>query len=113
MTFEQAQETAAFIREKYDKQLQLALVLGSGLGAFADEVKNAVRIPYADIPHFAQSTVQGHAGQLVLGEVEGVHVAVQQGRDHARQSFVGGDQLGVFALESGWLATQRPGAVVA
>jgi purine-nucleoside phosphorylase len=87
MTYEQAQETAAFIREKYDKQLQLALVLGSGLGAFADEIENAVRIPYADIPHFAQSTVQGHAGQLVLGEVEGIHVAVQQGRFHYYEGY--------------------------
>lgn len=87
MTYEQAEETAAFIREKYDRQLQVALVLGSGLGAFADEVENAVRIPYEDIPHFARSTVEGHAGQLVLGEVSGVQVAVQQGRFHYYEGY--------------------------
>lgn len=87
MTYEQAQETAAFLRSKYDRDIQIAVVLGSGLGAFADEIENAVRIPYSEIPHFAVSTVQGHAGQLVLGEVDGVSVAVQQGRFHYYEGY--------------------------
>lgn len=87
MTYEQAQETAAFIRSKYDRPIKVAVVLGSGLGAFAEDVENAVRIPYAEIPHFAQSTVVGHAGQLVLGEVNGVPVAVQQGRFHYYEGY--------------------------
>jgi purine-nucleoside phosphorylase len=87
MSFEQAQETAGFIRSKFDREIKLALVLGSGLGAFAGEVENAVRIPYGQIPHFAQSTVPGHAGQLVLGEVNGVTVAVQQGRFHYYEGY--------------------------
>src|ERR1700755_2377459 len=87
MTYEQAQETAAFIRSKYDKPLQAAVVLGSGLGAFADGVENAVRIPYEEIPNFQLSTVVGHAGQLVLGEVNGVSVAVQQGRFHYYEGY--------------------------
>ncbi|MDQ3063853.1 MAG: purine-nucleoside phosphorylase, partial [Acidobacteriota bacterium] len=57
------------------------------LGAFADEVENAVEIPYEEIPNFAQSTVEGHAGRLILGEVEGVSVAVQQGRFHYYEGY--------------------------
>lgn len=87
MSYEKAVEAAEFIRSKYGKDLQTAVVLGSGLGAFADDVSDAVRIPYEEIPHFARSTVQGHAGQLVLGEVEGVPVAVQQGRFHFYEGY--------------------------
>ncbi len=61
--------------------------MGSGLGAFADEVENKVVIPYDEIPHFQKSTVEGHAGQLVLGEVAGVSVAVQQGRFHFYEGY--------------------------
>ena len=87
MTYENATEAAEFIRSRYDKEIKLALVLGSGLGAFADELENAVRIPYEEIPHFARSTVEGHAGQLVLGEIEGRAVAVQQGRFHFYEGY--------------------------
>lgn len=82
MSYEKAQEAAEFIRSKYDKEIKVAVVLGSGLGAFGEDLENAVRIPYEEIPHFQRSTVEGHAGQLVLGEVNGVPVAVQQGRFH-------------------------------
>lgn len=87
MSYEKALEAAEFIRSKYDEEIKTALVLGSGLGAFADEIENAVRIPYEEIPHFARSTVEGHAGQLVLGEVGGVSVAVQQGRFHFYEGY--------------------------
>ena len=87
MTYEKAQEAAEFIRSRYDKEIKIALVLGSGLGAFADDLENAVRIPYEEIPHFARSTVEGHAGQLVLGEVGGVPLAVQQGRFHFYEGY--------------------------
>jgi len=87
MLYEKAVEAAEFIKSKYARDLQTAVVLGSGLGAFADDVSGAVRIPYEDIPHFARSTVQGHAGQLVLGEVEGVQIAVQQGRFHFYEGY--------------------------
>jgi xanthosine phosphorylase len=59
-----------------------ALVLGSGLGAVAEAVADAVRIPYADLPGFPVGSVAGHAGQLVVGELEGLPVAVLQGRAH-------------------------------
>lgn len=82
MTYEKAAEAAEFIKAKYPKKISTAVVLGSGLGAFADTLENAVAIPYEDIPNFAVSTVQGHAGRLVLGDIDGVPVAVQQGRFH-------------------------------
>ena len=87
MTYENTVETAEFIKSKYEKSIETAVVLGSGLGAFADEVGNAVKIPYEEIPHFARSTVEGHAGQLVLGEIDGISIAVQQGRFHYYEGY--------------------------
>jgi len=87
MSYEKAKETAEFIRSKYDKEIKVAVVLGSGLGGFANELENAVKIPYEEVPHFKKSTVEGHAGQLVLGEVNGVSVAVQQGRFHFYEGY--------------------------
>lgn len=87
MIYEKAQEAAEFIRGKFDRQIEVALVLGSGLGAFAETVENAVAIDYAAIPHFARSTVAGHAGRLVLGTIAGVAVAVQQGRFHFYEGY--------------------------
>lgn len=87
MSYEKVQEAAEFIRSKYDKPINTAVVLGSGLGAFADEIENAVKIPYGEIPHFSRSTVEGHAGQLVLGELNGVSIAVQQGRFHFYEGY--------------------------
>ncbi len=87
MSYEKAIAAAEFIRSQYNKEIKIALVLGSGLGAFADDLENALRIPYEQIPHFARSTVEGHAGQLVLGEVGGVPVAVQQGRFHFYEGY--------------------------
>lgn len=87
MSYENTVEAAEFIKSKYDKEIKTAIVLGSGLGAFADDLENAVKIPYEEIPHFARSTVEGHAGQLVLGEVEGIPIAVQQGRFHYYEGY--------------------------
>ena len=87
MTYESAVEAAEFIKSRYPHAIRTAVVLGSGLGAFADDMSGAVRIPYEQIPHFARSTVEGHAGQLVLGEIGGVHVAVQQGRFHYYEGY--------------------------
>lgn len=87
MTYEKAQEAADHIRSKFERVPKAAIVLGSGLGAFADEVENVVALPYEEIPHFARSTVEGHAGRLVLGEISGVPVAVQQGRFHYYEGY--------------------------
>lgn len=87
MTHENAIEAAEFISSKYVRKPKIAIVLGSGLGAFADDLENAVRIPYDEIPHFSRSTVEGHAGQLVIGDLDGVPIAVQQGRFHYYEGY--------------------------
>ncbi|MEQ1604058.1 MAG: purine-nucleoside phosphorylase [Pyrinomonadaceae bacterium] len=87
MTYENAAAAAEFIRSKYSGELQTAIVLGSGLGDFANSVQDAARIRYEEIPGFAVSTVEGHAGQLVLGKIGGVGVAVQQGRFHYYEGY--------------------------
>lgn len=87
MNYEKASEAAEFIRSRYSRQIECALVLGSGLGAFAEGIEDPVRVPYEEIPHFPVSTVEGHAGRLVMGEIEGVSVAVQQGRFHYYEGY--------------------------
>lgn len=77
-----AGEAAHFIRKKISLQPKLALVLGSGLGAFADELSERVSLRYSTIPHFPVSGAEGHAGNLVIGKVDQVPVAVMQGRVH-------------------------------
>lgn len=85
--FAQATQAAKFILAKTKLRPQIALVLGSGLGAFADEFANATRIPYKKIPHFPQSTAIGHAGQLVIGRVGDVPVVGMQGRVHLYEGY--------------------------
>jgi purine-nucleoside phosphorylase len=85
--FDQAESAAQFIFSKTTLRPQIALVLGSGLGAFADEFESATKIPYAEIPHFPKSTAIGHAGQLVLGMVGDVPVAGMQGRVHLYEGY--------------------------
>jgi purine-nucleoside phosphorylase len=85
--YERAEQAARFIRERYKEHLQVGLILGSGLGAFADEIEESVEIPYEEIPGFARSTVEGHAGRLVLGKVEGVNVVAMQGRFHFYEGY--------------------------
>jgi purine-nucleoside phosphorylase len=72
----------AHLRERLSVKPSLALVLGSGLGSVADELEDARRIPYGDIPGFPVSTVEGHAGALVAGTWEGVPLVAMQGRFH-------------------------------
>jgi purine-nucleoside phosphorylase len=85
--FERAEAAAKFIQRKTKLRPKVALVLGSGLGAFADEFAHATKIPYSKIPNFPQSTAVGHAGQLVPGTVEGVEVAGMQGRVHLYEGY--------------------------
>jgi purine-nucleoside phosphorylase len=85
--FLQAEKAAKLILQKTGLRPKIALVLGSGLGAFADDFENATRIPYAKIPHFPRSTAIGHAGQLVLGKVDGIPVAGMQGRVHLYEGY--------------------------
>jgi purine-nucleoside phosphorylase len=77
------QAAADYIRQHTRHAPKVALILGSGLGGLADSVEEADRIPSADVPNWPQSTVEGHAGQLVLGRFQGHAVLCQQGRVHA------------------------------
>jgi purine-nucleoside phosphorylase len=85
--FARAEAAARFIQKKTNLRSQIALVLGSGLGAFADEFADSTRIPYAKIPHFPRSTAIGHAGQLVIGKVDGIAVTGMQGRVHLYEGY--------------------------
>ncbi|HKP72008.1 MAG TPA: purine-nucleoside phosphorylase, partial [Pyrinomonadaceae bacterium] len=85
--YERAEHAARTIRARGVEEARVALVLGSGLGAFADDLEDAVAIPYEGIPGFARSTVEGHAGRLVLGKIEGVPLVVQQGRFHYYEGY--------------------------
>ncbi|KAF1301653.1 MULTISPECIES: purine-nucleoside phosphorylase [Enterococcus] len=79
---EQIKQTIEFIREAGVKEVDFGLILGSGLGELADEITDPIKIPYQEIPHFPVSTVVGHAGQLVYGELAGKKVLAMQGRFH-------------------------------
>jgi purine-nucleoside phosphorylase len=85
--YARAERAAKFILSKTKLRPKIALVLGSGLGSFADELTDAVRIPYEKIPNFPRSTAVGHAGRLVIGEVEGIVVAAMQGRVHLYEGY--------------------------
>lgn len=85
--FARAEQAVRTIRARAADEARVAVVLGSGLGGFADEFEPAVKIPYSQIPGFAVSTVEGHAGSLVIGVVEGVPVVAMQGRVHFYEGY--------------------------
>jgi purine-nucleoside phosphorylase len=81
--FDQVSEAAAFVRERFGSLTpRIGIVLGSGLGAVADALAEPVAVPYAEIPHFPQSTVEGHSGRIVAGLLGGTPVLILQGRVH-------------------------------
>jgi purine-nucleoside phosphorylase len=86
-TFSRATAAARFIQSRTKLRPKIALVLGSGLGAFADELSAAARIPYQKIPGFPRSTVAGHAGQLVIGRLGDIPVAAMKGRVHLYEGY--------------------------
>ena len=81
-TFDQASEAAEWLRARECDGADVAVVLGSGLGDFADHLEGAVSVPYEDIPHWPASRVIGHAGKLVVGAVAGKRVLALSGRVH-------------------------------
>ncbi len=78
---------ADYIRTRTVLTPSIGIVLGSGLGAFADRVTDGVAIPFTQIPYFPPPTVPGHGGRLVIGRIDGVAVAVMQGRVHAYEGY--------------------------
>ncbi len=85
--FERAQEAARLIRTRTSAEPPVAIVLGSGLGGFAQDLTDAIAIPYDEIPGFARATVEGHAGQLVIGQSGETTVAAMQGRFHFYEGY--------------------------
>jgi purine-nucleoside phosphorylase len=85
---QQINEATSYIQQKLNgRKPEVALILGSGLGDLADQITNPVKISYRDIPHFPESTVVGHAGQFVIGDLEGKCVIAMQGRFHYYEGY--------------------------
>src|SRR3954453_19510898 len=80
--YDLVEEAAAAIRRRCGTLPETAIVLGSGLGDFADTLLDAVATPYSDVPHWPASGVVGHAGRLVIGNVGGTRIAALSGRAH-------------------------------
>src|SRR5437660_12384561 len=82
-----AESAAQFVLAKTPLRPRIGLVLGSGLGAFADSLSEAVPVPYADIASFPRSSAAGHAGRMVMGKAAGLAVAAMQGRSHLYEGY--------------------------
>ena len=120
-------EAASSLRGRLSVVPRVGIILGSGLGPLADEVEDPAVVPYAEIPHFAVSTVYGHAGQLVSGMLEGVPVAVMRGRVHFYEGYslqqvtfpvrtlhrLGAEILIITNAAGGLDPTYRPGDLMA
>lgn len=85
--FNQIEEAKAYIQKQTSFAPEIGMILGSGLGDLADQIENPTKIPYQDIPHFPVSTVKGHVGQLVIGELGGQKVLAMQGRIHYYEGY--------------------------
>jgi purine-nucleoside phosphorylase len=85
--YERAEHAARTVRARLTTEPRIAIVLGSGLGGFADDFADAVRIPYEEIPGFPRSTAEGHVGRLVAGTVDSVPVLAMQGRVHYYEGY--------------------------
>lgn len=83
MTMNKIIETSEYIRTRVNARPKVGIVLGSGLGIYVDQIQNKTIIPYQEIPHFKRTSVEGHEGRLIVGEVHGVPVIALQGRHHA------------------------------
>jgi purine-nucleoside phosphorylase len=85
--YSRAENAARTIRARVAVDARIAIVLGSGLGAFAEDFEDAASLPYREIPGFVSSTAQGHVGRLVLGKVDGISVMAMQGRVHYYEGY--------------------------
>jgi purine-nucleoside phosphorylase len=86
-TVEKIREAATFVGSRVRSKPQVAVVLGSGLGGFAESLSNRADIPYSEIPHFPRSSVEGHKGALMAGAFQGVPLFVMAGRVHAYEGY--------------------------
>ena len=80
-------EASSFIKQKMAFTGETAVILGSGLGAFTDNIKNCKKLDYSEIPHYPLSTIEGHSGQLVTGEIENREILIAKGRFHLYEGY--------------------------
>lgn len=92
-TIESLHKAQSLVESRCAIRPTVAIVLGSGLGAFADRLENATRIPYRDIPGFPVPSAEGHAGELILGEISGIPVACMAGRVHQYEGYSAQDTV--------------------
>jgi len=85
--YSKIQETASWLKEKITSNPATAIILGTGLGQLVDEIEVTQSIPYAEIPNFPQSTVEGHSGRFILGLLGGKEVVAMQGRFHFYEGY--------------------------
>ena len=85
--YDQIQESLQFVRSQWSGEAKVGIVLGTGLGNLAQQIQAEATIPYGQIPHFPRSTVETHAGNLVIGTLNGVPVAAMEGRFHAYENY--------------------------
>ena len=125
--YERIQETRTFLRTRVPSAPRFGVILGTGLGALAEQIESAVSIPYRDIPNFVRSTAESHAGNLVFGRLGGCDVVAMQGRVHYYEGYsmqeitfpvrvmkaLGADSLVVSNAAGGMNPQFRPGDIVA
>jgi purine-nucleoside phosphorylase len=92
ITLESMDRIAGVIRSKVKKQLNIGIILGTGLGGLAEAIRDPLILPYSELPDWPVSTVQGHAGRLVIGDLDGQSTLVMQGRIHFYEGY-GMDQV--------------------
>ena len=114
--YDEAKQTADFIKSKINNIPKTAIVLGSGLGPFAKEIEKEVEFDYKDIPNFPVSTVPGHAGKLIFGKIAGKGIVAMQGRFHLYEGYSAGEvtlPVRVFQLLGieNYIVTNAAGAV--
>ncbi len=102
---EQLQQATAAIRRQWDARPVVGVILGTGLGRVAEQLAQPVAIPFADVPHFPQSTAVGHQGRLVCGSVDGVPVLAMQGRGHLYEGYSAA-QVGLPVRVMRWLGVR-------
>lgn len=105
MSWDKMEFAAASIRHKLKKEPQVGLVLGSGLGGFAETLENPIFVDYKSIRDFPVSTVEGHKGRFVVGEKHGLQIIAMQGRVHRYEGFSAHDV--VFPIRTMWMAGVR------
>jgi purine-nucleoside phosphorylase len=85
--YERIQKTASWLKDKMTSHPETAIILGTGLGELATEIENPVSIPYAEIPNFPVSTVEGHSGRLIFGQLGGKDIIAMEGRFHYYEGY--------------------------